>query len=538
LEILILGAVIPILVFQILSFRQNLRFTTEKINQLMTGNLKQQAERVDLTIDNYVGQVYQIYSDQDISDNINILNDSNNPNKAAAFNHIYNRLRQYNLAKNNVRCVSIVCEDKTAITYDYITGSSLDTLWNGFPDMTATEAYLNAKDTAGIAITPTQSITEKNGETYVFHLSKRLYDLENLEQGSIATVIISIDSKALENICVSDFGADKLTATEITFIMDKNHRVIFFPDNIFMGVKLKEDLDPKEFIDLSGYFRGRQVALNEYEDINNGWLFYSAYDRDYIFKDAKRNQIFFLIMSVVTLLIVAILVIVLVTSIEWAVNRRKDAEIKALEAQINPHFLYNTLDSINWMAIEAGQYEISSMLRNLGVILRYSVSKSNSQVTVREVADWAEKYIGLQRVRFNNSFDYEINVAKEAEDKYIHKLIVQPFIENAIIHGFEKTKADGRLSVDIFIENENLCIIIEDNGCGMPRETVDMYNDRKRAADGEAMGIGLANVFSRILMYYQAKGSWNIVSMPGMGTAITIRLPVREKTDEDTNSRR
>ena len=89
----------------------------------------------------------------------------------------------------------------------------------------------------------------------------------------------------------------------------------------------------------------------------------------------------------------------LINEVKDALHKQKNAEIKALEAQINPHFLYNTLDSINWMAIEKGDYEISNMLCNLGVILRYSINKSNHMVTVREMVDWIEKYISLQATK-------------------------------------------------------------------------------------------------------------------------------------------
>ena len=218
----------------------------------------------------------------------------------------------------------------------------------------------------------------------------------------------------------------------------------------------------------------------------------------------------------------------LIQEVTEAEEHQKNAEIRALEAQINPHFLYNTLDSINWMAIEKEEYEISKMIRNLGVILRYSVNKSNQIVTVRELSDWLEKYISLQQMRFNDAFSYCLNIDKDTYDRTVYKLLLQPFVENAIIHGFKEMESGGFLQIDIMpAENgQGIVIIIEDNGKGMPQEMLKCYNDREEAIKDEGKSIGLHNAFSRMNMYYGEKASWNVSSMEGMGTVITLRLPL------------
>ena len=217
----------------------------------------------------------------------------------------------------------------------------------------------------------------------------------------------------------------------------------------------------------------------------------------------------------------------LIREVTEAEENRKNAEIRALEAQINPHFLYNTLDSINWMAIEKEEYEISKMIRNLGVILRYSVNKSNQIVTIRELADWLEKYISLQQMRFNDAFSYCLNIDKDTYDRTVYKLLLQPFVENAIIHGFKEMESGGFLQIDIMpAENgQGIVIIIEDNGKGMPQEMLKCYNDREEAIKDEGKSIGLHNAFSRMNMYYGEKASWNVSSIEGMGPVITLRLP-------------
>ena len=217
----------------------------------------------------------------------------------------------------------------------------------------------------------------------------------------------------------------------------------------------------------------------------------------------------------------------LIEEVSEAKDKQKDAEIRALEAQINPHFLYNTLDSINWMAIEREQYDISRMLRNLGVILRYSINKSNQMTSMEEVADWLEKYVSLQQMRFNQSFRFELNVEERARRVMIHKLLLQPFVENSIIHGFKGMEKGGVLRVDIFLSEtgEKVNIIIEDNGKGMPGRIAEAFNTREQAIKDGGSRIGLHNAFARMDMYYGKEAVWNVNSIEGMGTVITLTLP-------------
>ena len=117
-----------------------------------------------------------------------------------------------------------------------------------------------------------------------------------------------------------------------------------------------------------------------------------------------------------------------------AVVRQKNAEIAALEAQINPHFLYNILDTINWMAIDKDEYEISNTINSLAQILRYGLDKSNSMVEIRREVEWLRQYIFLQQTRLKNTFECQINAEPGILGCRIHKLLFQPFVENAILH--------------------------------------------------------------------------------------------------------
>lgn len=576
----VLAALIPFLFIQVFTFHINRKQMIEKIDEVMVNNLAQISERANLNMEVYTNLLYQIYKDETIIQNIVSLTDDSDSHKAVAYNQIVKRMKQYRNTDAGIRCLSIICPDGSAVVYDFETDSSLNTIWNSYKDLRETPAYREAIDAPGMVISNTVHIQGKENQGHFFQISKRLFDFENLDKGSIATVVMSIDQKVLSSICGN--ADDK----SINFILDQNNWVVSYPDEDFTGNSINPKLSIEEFVKVSGHLKDKNMAVNKYEDADTGWIFYNAYDRDYMLKDLTRTQAMQIWIILVLLLFSVLLILYTVKNMDKSVNsvisgmqevkkgnldvvvpvqsfheinliadnfnemtvrvkeliqevtdakeNQKNAEIRALEAQINPHFLYNTLDSINWMAIEKEEYEISKMIRNLGVILRYSVNKSNQIVTIRELTDWLEKYISLQQMRFNDAFSYRLNVDEEIYNETVYKLLLQPFVENSIIHGFKETESGGLLQIDIFqAENrQGLVIIIEDNGKGMPQELLKSFNNREEAIRDEGRSIGLHNAFSRLNMYYGDKATWNVSSMEEMGTVITLRLPLLIKDIE------
>ncbi len=158
----------------------------------------------------------------------------------------------------------------------------------------------------------------------------------------------------------------------------------------------------------------------------------------------------------------------------------------------------------------------------------YSINKRNQMASMEEMADWLEKYISLQQMRFNHSFQFKLNIEERAKKVMIYKLLLQPFVENAIIHGFKGMEKGGVLRVDIFVSEagEKLNIIIEDNGKGMPKEIAETFNVREQAIKDGGSSIGLHNAFVRMDMYYGKEAAWNMNSIEGMGTVITLTIPL------------
>lgn len=213
-------------------------------------------------------------------------------------------------------------------------------------------------------------------------------------------------------------------------------------------------------------------------------------------------------------------------SVRQSAQREKQLELRSLESQINSHFLYNTLDSINWMAIENENYEISEIIGRLATIMRYSINVNIRTVSFSQELSWLEGHLYIQRRRFSGKFTYDLSIESETVDFPMCKLTLQPFIENAVLHGVRGLDHPGRifLSSALAHDGEFLKIIIQDNGCGMRPDEVELYYNRPETAKAQGH-VGIANVLERLKHYYGEAYSLKVQSDPGKGTTVTLLLP-------------
>ena len=214
----------------------------------------------------------------------------------------------------------------------------------------------------------------------------------------------------------------------------------------------------------------------------------------------------------------------LVDSLEEQYQRQRVAEIKTLQAMINPHFLYNTLDQLNWMAIQAEQHKISHILSLMGKMFRIVLSNGESMITVSEEIKHIECYLQIQQIRSNNQITYQLDIADDVWELYLPKLTLQPFVENAIVHGFHNRK-HGFVEIGIRKEEEMLHIRIIDDGVGIS-------DHWEQASQKKTGGYGIRNVRERIEAYFGEPYGYEIGRRAEGGTEVSIRLPVlREKTN-------
>ncbi|WP_166238974.1 cache domain-containing sensor histidine kinase [Paenibacillus turpanensis] len=208
----------------------------------------------------------------------------------------------------------------------------------------------------------------------------------------------------------------------------------------------------------------------------------------------------------------------------------KESEYKALQAQINPHFLYNTLESINWMAKVSRQEHISRTVEALGSLLRSIIGKKEPLIPISEEMEIVGNYITVQQARFAERIQFqqaeELNLISYY---YIPKLTIQPVVENVIHHVVETISGPCIIRLGVQAEEEHIEIAVHDNGPGMDQETLEAV--RSGAAKPKGTGIGLKNINERIQLLFGAAYGVTIDSEPGAGTTVTIRIPYRLEGD-------
>ena len=208
---------------------------------------------------------------------------------------------------------------------------------------------------------------------------------------------------------------------------------------------------------------------------------------------------------------------------------KQRAEREALESQINAHFVCNTLNAINYEAIESGNYKVSTLLKKLSNILRYTFDQKHQNVYMRQEIVWIEQYLYLQKERLENVFDYKIDFDPDYDSWPCRKLMLQPFVENSILHGFEGQREGGFIRIRGEGYREFLRITIEDNGCGMNVAQRDLIREVLRNPGSEKkcdMGIGIRNVITRMKMYYGEDFQAELWTEEGKGTRFIFTLPL------------
>ena len=209
-------------------------------------------------------------------------------------------------------------------------------------------------------------------------------------------------------------------------------------------------------------------------------------------------------------------------------EEKRKSEFDSLQAQINPHFLYNTLDIIVWQIENEKQSEAVHTVTALARFFRLSLGKGKNIVTVKDEIDHVKNYLMIQHMRFKNKFDYEFDIAEDVLELPSLKLMLQPLVENAIYHGMEFMDGDGLITIKAWREENELYLSVADNGLGMTEDKVEMIlTGKSSSGNGRGSGIGVKNVNERIKLYFGEAYGLTIDSEPDEGTKVTIHLPVK-----------
>lgn len=585
-RLFLLISAVPILILSFYSY-YNISNTLNKYTEELTvNNLEQIGNSLGIWLESYEDLLYQIYTDDDVVSLVNKLNTEENP--AVTINQLRRFLREMLNTKEYIRSITIITSRGRIITYDQLTSVTNENSWIGNFSLTPYELYEAVSADNMTHILPTEyGVSFANEDYYLFHIAHRIIDYKNLDKKT-GIIIVSIDERFLRNVCLNQDDTEE-EVNNFNFIVDEKGRIVSYINEKGLMHKVTDENasleerqeDYLEFIIGEGLFEKEYISINVYRDEVLSWDIISVSNRRDAMKKLSKQQEIDIIVSLLSLAVVTILTVLLsrqlvksvkkvvetmrvassgnletrvevdkqmpleVESIalqfndmlgklddamkkeKEAAERQRLAEIKALEAQINPHFLYNALDTINWMAIDKEEFDISNAISSLAAILRYAIKNSNVTVKVRDEVEWLKNYIYLQQTRLKNSFRCEINADPKILDCKIHKLLLQPFIENAIIHGFEGVKREHILKIELKPKDEFICISIQDNGKGMEPSLVEQFNNKIFHNTANDSHIGMENAISRLHMYYGKKASVSVNSILGEGTEIMVLIPWR-----------
>lgn len=200
----------------------------------------------------------------------------------------------------------------------------------------------------------------------------------------------------------------------------------------------------------------------------------------------------------------------------------RKTELKALQAQINPHFLYNTLDAIGWMCEEERSQDAVEMVNALARLFRISISKGHELIPIEKEVEHARSYLMIQNFRYKNQFTYSFHIEEACLPYLCNKITLQPIIENAIYHGINRMVDEGEIIIRIREEEGDIVFSVSDNGVGMSKEQCE---EILKSEPGDQTGIGIKNVNDRIKIYFGEEYGITIESELDEGTCVSIRMP-------------
>ncbi|MDQ0255906.1 two-component system sensor histidine kinase YesM [Evansella vedderi] len=209
--------------------------------------------------------------------------------------------------------------------------------------------------------------------------------------------------------------------------------------------------------------------------------------------------------------------------------KEKQAQLSALQSQINPHFLFNALETIRMRSVIKGEKETAKIIQNMAKIFRNSLTWGKDWVTVREELKLITCFLEIQKYRFGDKLEYTLDIDEEAYDCIIPNMVFLPFVENASIHGIESLKEKGKLHIAIHVKRGEVVFTIEDNGAGMSEEKLTNLIESLKNEESMGESVGIKNVYYRLKLYYKNDYDFTINSYPGKGTTVQIKLPVAKQ---------
>ena len=547
----LLTALIPVLIFAIISQINIQQRLKENLSDRIKSNLDTAEKNLEMVLDKYETILYDFSTDEDVLEIVRALNESrgdrerNSTSLRKKLSHICNQF-------TGVEGITIQLKTGEIIYYESLSSFSGSETWADkveIPKIERGAVYFGDGKPVKIA--------DKNH--YMFYIARNITDYRIIENFQ-GTVVLSVNEERIRRAIASDIGSREYLLSDDV--------IVSAPDPKKIGKKLSEIQDSENY----------QYTTADYEI--SGFAICNEQPLAYYWKMSVSQWIYLFIIISMTIVIMFILLHffsrpyiqavesitgvmscveqgefdhqvrvnphlpmeiqqissgfnemvahleILIAKVKQAVLDQKNAELSALEAQIDPHFLYNTLDTINWKAIENEQYEISGMVGALADILRYTVKNAGGTASISEEIAWLKQYIMLQSAKFGKRLDVKIHMPEDVKECRIHKLLLQPFVENTIKYAFADQE-ECALNIRMKKSGEQLHILIQDNGQGMDPDMVAKLNQDECEMEGH---LGIANVRKRLKLYYGGQAALYFESEVGNYTKVHLFIPIEEET--------
>ena len=360
---------------------------------------------------------------------------------------------------------------------------------------------------------------------WVITLGKALLNKNTHEFEGI--IFVDLNYSSISELC----SGISLGNKGYIYVLDGNGNLIYHPQQQLLYSGLKEErirevleCEKSSFITEDGKLYSISTSKE------TGWTVVGVSYTEDLLKDNDKTTMLYLLSAMLILLASLGLAYVLSYLMEQNVEeqrQKRKSELKALQAQINPHFLYNTLDSIIWMAEWGKTKEVVLMTSSLAKLLRQSISNQNELVRVEEEVEYTRSYLTIQKMRYKDKLEYEIEVDEDVLGKKIPKLVLQPLVENAIYHGIKYKETKGVVRVEGGRDGDRMILKVSDDGIGMTEEQLSKIFE-KRETDTRKNGVGVLNVHERIQLYYGKEYGLRFRSEEGLGTIVEVHIPWEE----------
>ena len=577
---------IAIILISMITYYNSVKVMEKNTKELIDVTLSQTQKSIQTILNSYNDLLMQIYTDDDVVQLIDTINEEYNV--AVNRNQLRRTLQGIANVKDDIQAITIITANRNMIFYDKLTAATTYNSWLKDSGNELEDLYNIVSKSSGTLIIPSTLAKYYSAKQYyLFHLAHRIVDYRDIEKRN-GVVIFSINADLLNRICNENIatGTERSENT-ICFIVNKNGELMSYSQEEKISSTIFSEADSekertrkvKEFVQSSQVFKRKEVSLDYIYDEEYNWYYYIASDKSSMILQLQQQRRWTVTVMLLSAFSVILIVYILsghltisireivkamkkaesgqlsvqvevdrkmpleieiiaqqfnkmiqklnvsIESEKNAAEKQKNAELKALEAQINPHFLYNMLDMINWMAIDKDEFEISDTINALAYILRYGISNSTGMVTIGTEMEWLKQYILLQKKRLKETFECKIVVDEKVMECKVHKLLFQPFVENAIIHGLYGVKRHHILSISISEDNDRIRIEITDNGKGIKQDTLNCILSGEEVVDSGRNHIGIQNAIGRLQMYYPDNSSVTIQSEVNLGTKVIILIP-------------